>query len=66
MPKSIVLHPTLGVNPRLSVTICRLCGKEEEGKDLFLLGNKDYVADCPGCGAKVYGGMDKEGPGRFR
>lgn len=49
---SIRLHPTLGVNPRL--TICPGCGGT--GDELILLGIRNYIDKCSGCGLQMYGG----------
>ena len=46
MSDSITLHPTLGVNPRL--TFCQRC--RGEANELLLLGNQDSVYTCEGCG----------------
>lgn len=52
---SIVLHPKLGVNPRL--TFCPKCGGDSNS--LVMLGIKNYVDTCPQCDAKLYGGADR-------
>ena len=51
----IVLHPKLGINPRM--TICIRCGGE--GRELILLGNKNKVITCPNCDANVIGSSTK-------
>jgi hypothetical protein len=53
---SITLHPEKGVNPFL--TFCPRCGGE--GRDLILVGRRDYVDECQGCGMKHFGGADKK------
>lgn len=57
MSDSITLHPELGVNPRL--TVCTRCGAE--GKDLLLLGIRNYWVQCDKCNARVYGGFNRNG-----
>jgi len=52
MSGSITLHPKLGVNARL--TICPRCGGE--GKDLVMMGNRNYKDICDSCGCVHYGG----------
>ena len=47
---SITLDKEFGLNPRL--TTCCICGGE--GKELMLLGNKNYKAHCPEHGT-IYG-----------
>lgn len=54
MSKGITLHPTKGVNPRL--TICPRCGKD--GPELILMGTRDYYVTCPSCGMRGYGGFE--------
>lgn len=56
MSKGITLHPTKGVNPRL--TICPRCGKD--GPELVLMGTRDYFVTCPSCGMRGYGGFNQE------
>jgi hypothetical protein len=53
----ILLHPTLGVNARM--TTCVQCGAD--GQELLLLGNRNYWVECSNCKARVYGGFDKDG-----
>jgi NMD protein affecting ribosome stability and mRNA decay len=53
MSGSITLHPEKGVNPRLC--FCPRCG--EEANELVLLGAKDKVDTCTGCGLVHYGGV---------
>ena len=48
----IILHKTLGVNPRM--TVCRYCGKD--GDELMMLGIKNYKDICDSCGLVHYGG----------
>ncbi len=57
---SILLHPTLGINPRL--TFCRYCGSDE-GTELMFLGIKNYVDKCvnPACGMEHIGGSNRRG-----
>ena len=43
---TITLHPTLGVNARL--TVCSNCG--DDGNELILLGNQNFVMTCQDCG----------------
>lgn len=52
---SVRLHSTLGVNPRMMV--CPICG---EAGDIVLLGAKNYIDECPGCGLKVIGGIKEQ------
>jgi len=52
MSGSIQLHPTLGVNPKL--TICTRCGKD--GDELILIGAKEWLVQCDNCHIKIYGG----------
>lgn len=47
----IPLHPTKGVNPRL--TFCPRCGGE--GRELILVGANDKVITCPHCGMNAIG-----------
>ena len=47
MSDSIVLDKERGINPH--VTICEMCGK---GYGVVLMGTSDWIAVCPGCGAK--------------
>jgi hypothetical protein len=54
---SIMLHPTLGINPHL--TFCQRCGGDAE--DVLMLGIKNYVDKCASCGCEHYGGSDKQG-----
>lgn len=52
MPEpSIPLHPTRGVNPRL--TFCPRCGGD--GRELILIGANDKVITCPHCGMNAIG-----------
>lgn len=55
--QGIQLHPTLGVNARL--TVCWQCG--EAGQDLMLLGIRNFKDICSNCGTVHYGGANKEG-----
>jgi len=55
MSQGIQLHPTKGVNPRL--TICPRCGKD--GPELILMGIRDYYQTCPSCDTRSYGGFDR-------
>lgn len=59
MSGSITLHRELGVNPRL--TFCPRCGGD--GRDLMLLGNKNYKDVCRSsmCGMVHYGGTKRPG-----
>jgi hypothetical protein len=50
--KRVTLHPTKGVNPRL--TCCEQCGGEMN--DLILLGTRDYYTTCAICDVKLIGG----------
>lgn len=47
----IPLHPTKGVNPRL--TFCPRCGGD--GRELILIGANDKVITCPHCGMNAIG-----------
>lgn len=51
MNGNIILHKTLGVNPRL--TYCPRCGGEGRGQ--LLLGNRDYKTKCEHCGTMNFG-----------
>lgn len=51
---SIRLHPTKGVNPRL--TFCRRCGGE--ANELILVGAQDMKYTCDDCGTLHYGRPD--------
>lgn len=57
MSGHITLHPTLGVNPRM--TTCDICG---EGASILLLGGRNWRETCAGCGAVVYGGINRSSP----
>lgn len=48
----IRLHPKLGLNPHM--TYCPRCGGE--GRDLILLGARDYIDKCCDCGIMLIGG----------
>lgn len=50
MSKGIELHPTLGVNPRL--TVCPRCGGD--GPELMLLGRRNHKFSCKQCGTTSY------------
>jgi len=50
---SIHLHPTLGINCRM--TYCWRCGGD--GPELVLLGSSNFRNQCPHCEAWVYGGL---------
>jgi len=52
--RSIPLHPTLGVNPRM--TFCTRCGGEAQ--ELALIGRYNYKLICD-CGFTMYGGRGK-------
>jgi hypothetical protein len=52
----ITLHPTLGLNPRL--TYCTRCGRD--GPDLMLLGNRNWKRKCASCGCINYGASAKD------
>lgn len=52
----ITLHPKLGVNPRM--TICVRCGGD--GRELVLLGERNYVTTCPHCGINAIGSKPSE------
>lgn len=54
----ITLHDKLGVNPRLTYCVCPVCGKEQTGEELLLLGSRNYIDICDGCGAHHIGGVD--------
>lgn len=47
----ITLHPTRGVNPKL--TYCPRCGGE--ANELLLIGNREYIRKCRGCGQMLIG-----------
>ena len=51
----MILHPELGLNPRL--TICPICGGD--GDEIALLGNANCKYVCNKCGATVYGTMSR-------
>ncbi len=48
---SVTLHPTKGVNPRLSV--CEWCGADV---GVILLGAHDHMTHCRPCGITLVGG----------
>ena len=52
MSGSILLHPTKGVNPKL--TICQWCGGD--APELALIGRHDSIYKCNDCDMKLYGG----------
>jgi len=52
MSDSIRLHPKLGVNPHL--TYCPRCGGE--GRDIVLIGARDYIDRCCECDMHLIGG----------
>jgi len=54
MDKGIELHPTLGVNPRM--TFCPRCGGD--GPELVLVGRDNAKYTCPECGAVHLGRPD--------
>lgn len=64
MSKSISLHPTLGVNPRLIDTVCPVC--LEKGSELALLGQTNSKTVCPKCRRTILGGMNRLGQGQFQ
>jgi ssDNA-binding Zn-finger/Zn-ribbon topoisomerase 1 len=49
----ITLHPTLGINPHM--TVCRRCGGPAE--ELMLIGNRTSIYRCGNrdCGITIYG-----------
>lgn len=53
MNDSIELHPTKGLNPKL--TTCPICG--EAGSSLILAGRRDWSEECPSCGVTIFGGL---------
>jgi len=58
---TIYLHPTKGVNPRL--TICRNCGKDV---GVALLGSREGLYTCTSCGTHSIGGRPgKDRPGHL-
>ena len=62
MGKSIILHKTKGLNPRL--TFCRRCGKDAE--EIVLLGARDSKRVCTACGTVNYGMSAKEACGKCK
>ena len=58
MSKSIHLHRTLGLNPRMVNLHCLACGKTE-CDSLALLGSGNTVDTCPQCGTNICGGLAK-------
>ena len=59
MSVSIILHPELGVNPRLFC--CPKCHGDNGQNGLVLLGRSNYIDVCNGCGMKHIGGANKKG-----
>src|SRR3954470_15362765 len=53
---STLLHPKLGVNPRL--TTCERCGKD--GRDLLLLGTSNWFWECVNCEQKILSTKGKQ------
>jgi len=53
----IRLHPTLGVNPR--ITMCPMCCRDS---GLVLLGIHNYYDTCSDCDSVVYGGINNRSP----
>lgn len=52
---SIILHPTKGVNPFL--TVCERCGKDI---GLILVGRRDKIRQCGGCKQHLIGFREME------
>lgn len=57
--KGIRLHPTKGVNPKM--TVCRGCGKDV---GIALIGAEDWIYKCKDCGANFIGRPDPGVPCR--
>jgi len=58
---SVYLDKKLGINPRLVQVHCFACG-QEKSDSIVLLGNKNHVSTCSGCGTHVYGGYTMTNP----
>lgn len=58
MSKGVVLHKTLGLNPKIIQHQCPLCATVFDG-EIVLLGASNYRDKCGSCGAWVYGGLGK-------
>lgn len=60
MSNSITLHPKLGVNPRMFDVVCPVCGENHPA--ILLLGTRNYIDTCNGCGLQHIGGVSWPAP----
>ena len=56
---SVILHKTLGLNPRIIKVACFICGKIKDDS-ITLLEIKNYLDTCDKCGMQHIGGVPTE------